>query len=278
MSLIKICILGWTGTDTLDDFGIFSLGYGGCDRRNIDLMPPIIAKVKPVAKDLVNAQSQRTDRGLGDIAIGVMARAKGHGEPVAFGLWIVGSGPSELELIHMLFFAIVGAENNSMQIGKGLISLDGDRAGHRGIFLEEFICDGSGGNEHIKGVKCVQVGGSDRIGWTAVDGTCRPDRGLAGRLGLAGLGLVGVNVGDYAFGEGGGLKFSGCSARIHEEAIDLDHPGEGVIPYGAGAGPIGVPLGDFEGIADEFGFALACARADAEGFVEVASADMGGLG
>ena len=72
LPLLLIRILRRALADSLDHLGVLAFRHFIVDGNDVDLVPPVVAKVKPVAERLIHLQPQRVDRGLGYVASDVL--------------------------------------------------------------------------------------------------------------------------------------------------------------------------------------------------------------
>src|SRR5512135_422053 len=108
------------------------------DRLDVDLVPPVIAEVEPVAEAPSDLQSQRVDAGLvnpsGGWVVLAHVRVEGPRQDVP-GCLRVHRTRTELELIHVLVPAVECVEDCVVQVLKGLVATDLDGAGHLRVGL-----------------------------------------------------------------------------------------------------------------------------------------------
>jgi len=66
--LDPIDVLWWAVADTLDDLRVLSTRRLAFDGHDVDLMPPVVAEIKPVAEGVPFLESQGSDGGASHVA------------------------------------------------------------------------------------------------------------------------------------------------------------------------------------------------------------------
>src|SRR5579875_1264889 len=98
----------------LRHLGELAPGHLALDGLDVDLVPPVVAEIKPVTEAVADLQAQRVDGGLIDTAyrrVGlVFLDFQGIGQDVPASLR-VHRPLAELELVHVFFPAAIGVED-----------------------------------------------------------------------------------------------------------------------------------------------------------------------
>ena len=103
------------------------------DRRDVDLVPPVVAEVEQIAKTAAHLQPQRIDGCLTRRTALVdfdPVRAVRRPQEVFRPL-------TQLELVHVFLLAVEGTEDGIVQVFQRLVAPDLDEARHAGLRLEE---------------------------------------------------------------------------------------------------------------------------------------------
>src|SRR5215475_1420106 len=145
---IPIDILRWTLTNPLDDLGELSSSRHIFYGDDIDLMPPVVAKVEPVSESITALQPKRSDgRPLyvpcGRVFIIVNV------ERIPPRLWVHRPLAANLELIHMIIFPVESIEDRIVQNLQSLISANLNGSGDHPILPHEPVSHWSADDKHI---------------------------------------------------------------------------------------------------------------------------------
>src|SRR5262245_27690503 len=154
--LVLISVLRRAVAFPLRHFGELAPGHLVLDGLDVDLVPPVVAKVEPVAEAAAHFQPQRLDGGLVHPASRRVLLAAltlvvaGQNVPGCLG---VHRPFAELELVHVFVPAAKGVEDGVVQVFERLVAPKLDGAGDRRVLPGELLGDRAAEKKDLQGVE-----------------------------------------------------------------------------------------------------------------------------
>src|SRR5688500_17941891 len=126
---IPIGILRRAVADTLGYLREFSSRCTLLDSHDIDLMPPVVSEVEPVAEEVIDLQAERLNRCTLHASCWLIPTVHPCGEHVPPCLRVHRPFAADLELVHVLVFAVEGVEDGVVKLRERLVAANLDGSG-----------------------------------------------------------------------------------------------------------------------------------------------------